>query len=184
MWRPEEDTFEVKPNLSRDGFSEVDRKCNSLLPGVFRVLLWGVMDFFVFIKLSLSSRSGTLKNHQKMTKNILFLYCSILTFKTEIQLYYSVNTETPSSLNLRYLSSTMNMKNTGKNNKNETGFAEMSTTSVRPPSFESSHLTVLWWITKSGPQLNELKRKTKKNPISNICLGACMITSKTKLNVS
>ena len=39
MWRPVEDTFEVKPNLSRDGFSEVDRKCNSLLPGVFRVLL-------------------------------------------------------------------------------------------------------------------------------------------------
>ena len=75
----------------------------------------------------------TLKNHQKMTKNIFSLYCSILTFKTEIQLYYSVNTETPSSLNLTYLSSTMNMKNTGKNNKNETGFAEMSTTSVRPP---------------------------------------------------
>ena len=47
---PEEVTFEVRPNLSRDGFSEVtDRKCNSLLPGIFRVLLWGVMDFFTFI---------------------------------------------------------------------------------------------------------------------------------------
>ena len=33
-----------------------------------------------------------------------------------------------------------------------------------------------------GTFQNELKRKT--NPISNVCLGGCAITSKAKINIS
>ena len=69
----EEVTFEVRPNLSRDGFSEVtDRKCNSLLPGIFRVLLWGVMDFFTFIiikKMELWNWKCFFFKNQEMTLN-------------------------------------------------------------------------------------------------------------------